>query len=263
MPRPGSRPVAAHGVPRPGWLQVLLVLLLAVPLVAGPAPLGHAADNALVVTVPGIREQVDRPPGFVTLAFAAPVDPSLAKILVQDATGANVTTGELVVEGTNLSSQLQEGLQPGTYTVSYRVADSEGNPQGGTFQFSYGPGSFTDAADRRWSGETAEPEVLKNQNPNAVTPAPPTSDEPTTPVATPGPGATASTSATATPPATSDPTAGGPASTPGRTTGPASAGDPGLPSTSTLVLGALALVALIGAGVGVLLHRRRSGGRHR
>ena len=163
---PGSRG-------RSRWLLLLGALLLGLAGLGLGARTAAAADNALVASEPGVREQVDQPPGFVTMAFAEEVDPSLAKMLVQDAAGNNVTVGTLVVEGTNLSSQLVDGLAPGTYTVTYRLARSDGEPQGGTFQFSYGPGTFTDAAERTWSGSAAEPEVLQNPDPNFVSPGPP------------------------------------------------------------------------------------------
>ena len=253
------------------WRRRLVTLVLAgllTTLVAGPAA---AADLELVVSDPGAREEVDRPPGFVTLAFSDEVDPSLAKMLVQDAGGANVTTGELVVEGTNMASQLVDGLAPGTYTVTYRLASTDGEPQGGTFQFSYGPGTFTDAAERTWSGTEDEPEVLKNEDPNAVTPAPPPDDEESEPP-TPAP----STSVTTLDPSPTDPSPTDltPSATPSATSGPTTAGsspvdppsassppavDPG-PRTGALVLGALALVALVAAGVALVLRRRA--GRH-
>lgn len=245
------------------WLVTLVLGGLLAALVAGPAA---AADHELVVSDPGPREQVDRPPGFVTLAFSDEVDPSLAKLLVQDASGANVTTGELVVEGTNMASQLLDGLAPGTYTVTYRLARTDGQPQGGTFQFSFGPGTFTDAAESTWSGTEDEPEVLQNEDPNAVTPAPPPEDEEPGPP-TPAP----STSVTTLDPSPTDPT---PSAAPSSTSGPTTAGsspadppsassppavDPG-PRTGRLVLGALALVALVAAGVALVLRRRA--GRH-
>jgi methionine-rich copper-binding protein CopC len=227
-----------------------------------------------VVTEPGIRAQVDRPPGFVTMAFSEPVDPSLAKMLVQDAAGTNVTTGELIVEGTNMSSQLVDGLAPGTYTVSYRLARPDGEPQGGTFQFSYGPGTFTDAADRRWSGAAEEPEVLKDPDPNAVSPTPaaPGTSEPggTQPPAGPSnsaaPTAVPSTPGP-TPTTSSGPTPGTEPSTGGATTQASPAPQGAAPPSSAgqarpwlLAAGVLAVGALATA-VGLVLRRRGRSGR--
>ena len=261
--------------PRHRWPAWLGKFVLGCAVVAGSAPTAAAAtDNELVVSDPGVREQVDRPPGFVTMAFHDEVDPSLANMLVQDPTGANVTTGPLVVEGTNMSSQLLDGLAPGTYTVTYRLARSDGQPQGGTFQFSFGPGTFTDAADRTWSGSPEEPEVLKNEDPNAVTPAPPPGSDPSGPASgapTLGSGApsdSAGPPTSAPSPSGTSPTGTTPSGTATTvTTSPAtpSAGPAGstgtTPRTAALVAGALVLVALVGAGVAVVLRRRRRPGR--
>ena len=266
----GSR---AAGPYRPFWFRLVLAVLLGGAVAGVSGTTAHAADNELVVTEPGIRAQVDRPPGFVTMAFTEPVDPSLAKMLVQDAGGTNVTTGELIVEGTNMSTQLVDGLAPGTYTVTYRLARPDGEPQGGTFQFSFGPGTFTDAADRRWSGSAEEPDVLKDPDPNAVSPTPtgPAASSPggAGPTAPPSTGA----SATAVPPATAGPSApssGSAEPTPGG--GPSSAGpstapsptppgpavpNPDGPGPAALVIGGALFLGAVAAAVALLLRRRR------
>jgi methionine-rich copper-binding protein CopC len=263
-----SRATGAH---RRLWLRLVLAVLLGGAVAGVHGTPAHAADNELVVTEPGIRAQLDRPPGFVTMAFSEPVDPSLAKMLVQDAGGTNRTTGGLIVEGTNMSSQLVDGLAPGTYTVTYRLARPDGEPQGGTFQFSYGPGTFTDAADRRWSGSAEEPDVLKDPDPNAVSPTPagPGASEPggTAPPATPS--SSLSPSAVPSPRDPSASTSGSADPAPG--TGPSSAGgttDPSPapqssegPGRAALVVGAVLVVGVLGAAVGLLLRRRRLGGR--
>ena len=261
----------ATGPHRRLWLRLVLAVLLGGAVAGVHVTSAHAADNELVVTEPGIRAQVDRPPGFVTMAFSQPVDPSLAKMLVQDAGGTNMTTGELIVEGTNMSSQLVDGLAPGTYTVTYRLARPDGEPQGGTFQFSYGPGSFTDAADRRWSGSAEEPDVLKDPDPNAVSPTPagPGASEPgrTAPPATPS--SSLSPTAVPSPRDPSASTSGSAGPTPGA--GPSSASgttDPSPapqssegPGRAALVVGAVLVVGVLGAAVGLLLRRRRLSGR--
>ena len=239
-------------------LRLLAALLLALGLAGVGVPPARAADNVLVASEPGDREELDRPPGFVTLAFEDPVDPSLAKLLVQDAGGTNVTVGGLVVEGTNLASQLADPLPEGTYTVTYRVARGDGQPQGGTFQFSYGPGTFAAPAST-WSGVDEEPAVLKNPDPNAVTPDP-RSAEPSpsgsgsSPGVPPGPGpgpGEPSTSPSASRPASTSPGAAGP---PTPTAGPTGDGAdrPGL------VVGALVLLGVAAAGTGLALQRRRT-----
>ena len=129
-----------------------------------------AQAYGLVASEPGVRQELDRAPGWVTLAFATEVDPSVAKVLVQDADGANVTIGSLIVEGTNLTTQLKDGLKPGTYTVSYRVNRPDGEPEGGAYQFAYGAGDFSEPPDPTWTGRAEEPEAMNDPDPNAVTP---------------------------------------------------------------------------------------------
>lgn len=109
---------------------------------------------------------MDRAPGAVTLVFDGKIDDGVAKVLVLDAKGANVTAGPLVVEATNVTTQLEDDLPKGTYTVHYRVDGQDGQPRGGAFQFSYGAGSFSDPPDRSWSGSANEPVILRGDNPN-------------------------------------------------------------------------------------------------
>ena len=144
---------------------VVALLLACAGLVVGAVP-AQAAAGGLVVSDPDNRQQVDDAPGAVTLVFEGKVDDRVAKILVLDASGKNVTSGPLVVEATNVTTQLTTRLAKGTYTVHYRVNGSGGEPRGGAFQFSYGQGSFTDLADKSWSGTAQEPEILRGDNPN-------------------------------------------------------------------------------------------------
>lgn len=151
-----------------GGIAVVVLGLLAVPT---------AAADPVVATEPLDRQELDAAPGWVTLAFDREVDPGSAKVLVLDAQGRNATVGQLIVEGTNVTTQLEDGLPRGTYTVRYRVVTTE-EPFGGAYQFSYGQGSFTDLPDRSWSGTDDEPPVLRNDDPNATTSAPPPSPRP-------------------------------------------------------------------------------------
>lgn len=159
-------------------LALLAALLLGGTFAALPTA-AHAV--APVASEPRDRQKVSQAPGAVTLAFSRTVDPSVAKVVVLGPNGENVTSGPLIVEGTNVTSQLQDGLGRGTYTVHYRVDGRDGAPEGGAYQFAYGSGSFTDLPDKSWSGEDDEPAVLAGTNPNgSEVPDPPSS------VSTPG-----------------------------------------------------------------------------
>ncbi|GAA3564574.1 hypothetical protein GCM10022197_20310 [Microlunatus spumicola] len=156
-------------------LALLLALLLGAALAALPAP---AEAVTPVASEPRSKQKVSQAPGAVTLAFERDVDPSVAKVVVIGPGGDNVTSGPLIVEGTNVTSQLTDDLERGTYTVHYRVDGRDGEPEGGAYQFAYGSGSFTDLPDRSWSGEDDEPAVLAGTNPNgSEAPDPPSSGD--------------------------------------------------------------------------------------
>jgi len=156
------------------WRRVAAMVLISV-VTAGLGSLLAATParaDGLVASEPGVRQELDQAPGWVTLAFDTEVDPSVAKVLVQDADGTNITTGSLIVEGTNVTTQLQDGLEPGTYTVSYRINGPDGEPAGGAYQFAYRAGDFRDPPDPTWTGRAEEPEAMSDPDPNAVTPRP-------------------------------------------------------------------------------------------
>lgn len=217
-------------------------------------PTASAEDNVVVASEPRSRQELTAAPGWVTIALDGDVDPTLAKMLVQDSGGRNVTTGELIVEGTNVTSQLIEGLAEDTYTVTYRTARADGQPAGGSFQFSYGKGTFSDALERTWSGTEAEPSVLKNPDPNAVTTAPVT--EPPSPRVTTSPAPTPPGSSPSTPTTASPSSTGTPSSTAGPSSGPGS--DGGL-SPTVFVIGAVLVSLVILAAVLITRRQRRAG----
>lgn len=233
------------------------------------------ADGLVVASEPMEHQEVDAAPGWVTLAFGDVVDASVAKMLVLDQSGHNVTTGQLIVEGTNMTSQLRDDLPRGTYTVQYRIDRPDGEPQGGAFQFSYGPGSWTTLDKKQWSGSAEEPDVMKNTDPNATTPQGP---EPSTstsvpeveggesggPTLTPNPGPT--TASAATPTATASPGEPVPATdqaTAQPTTEPT--GQPQPPDASPTtgmgalpwIIGGVVVLAAIAAGTVALARRGR------
>lgn len=161
-------------------VSVLSALLLAM-LVIIATPGSARAEQSLVGSDPQPQAELERAPGWVNLAFDSRVDAGIAKVLVLNADGQNVTTGQLIVEFNTITTQLIDDLPEGTYTVQYR-SDDEGDPLGGSFQFSYGSGSFSSDADTTWQGADSEPEVIKNPDPNATTtPAPQPSAEATEP----------------------------------------------------------------------------------
>ena len=162
------------------WIRLVLAAALAVGVAIIAATPADAAGVTLVASEPRARQTVDDQPGWVTIALGAPVDSSVAKIVVIGPDGDNVTTGDLIVEGTNVTTQLRDELPQGTYTVHYRVNGSGGEVAGGAFQFAYVTGTFSAQSDRSWSGSDHEPAILRGSDPNATT-EPPKSAPKTTP----------------------------------------------------------------------------------
>ena len=184
------------------WTLLPLALLAALLLGGGfsllPAP---AQAVTPIASDPRDRQKLSDAPDAVTLAFSRDVDPSVAKVIVVGPDGSNVTSGPLIIEGTNVTSRLNDDLAKGTYTVHYRIDGKNGEPEGGAYQFSFGSGSFTDLPDKSWSGEDKEPEVLSGTNPNGSQ-AP---DPPSTGKNTPGIEVTSQAATSAPPPPTEAP----------------------------------------------------------
>lgn len=253
---------------RSWWPSLPLVLLLALLLGGGLAVRPEPAQAVTpIASEPRDRQKVSQPPGAVTLAFTRQVDASVAKVVVIGPNGENVTSGPLIVEGTNVTSQLRGDLDRGTYTVHFRVDGRNGDPEGGAFQFAYGSGSFTDLPDRSWSGEDDEPAVLSGTNPNGSE-AP---DPPSTAPNTPGIEVTSQAASSAPPPPTEPPSTvqapPGPATD--QSTGPepsasaSASATPGGASGSSgapwIVGGVLLLLAVGGTAFG-LWHKNKESG---
>jgi methionine-rich copper-binding protein CopC len=244
----------------PLWL--LVALLLGGTLVALPTP-AHAVTP--VASEPLDREKVSRPPDAVTLAFSRDVDASVAKVVVLDADGDNVTSGPLIVQGTNVTTRLRSGLDRGTYTVHFRIDGSGGKPEGGAYQFRYGSGSFTDLPDRSWSGEDDEPAVLRGTNPNgSEAPDPPS----TKPASTPGIEVTSQAPTSQPPPPTDPPSdVKPPPGPPTDATDPASSSDPttatAIPAAGSgsggapWIVGGVLLLLAVGGTVFGLWHKNK------
>lgn len=169
------------------------------------------------------------------------VDPGLAKIVVRNSAGKNVTQGTIQIEGTNMVMPLAFDLPKDTYTVWWRGNRADGEAVGGAWQFSYGKGNWTDVPNSSWSGNANEPGEMASTDPNGEpTTAAPTSETPT---------ASASpTSASPTTDVTPTPTA------PASTGAPATGGDGG---NGWLIGGVVAVVVAAGAGTAVVLRKRR------
>ncbi|MFT3859846.1 copper resistance CopC family protein [Micropruina sp.] len=220
-----------------GLLGALAAALLLV-LVAPPAP-AHAEDDYLVGSDPQPRQELNDTPGWVTLAFKSKASAKLAKIIVLDAKGTNVTSGALIVEGTNVTTQLSFDLPKGTYSVYYRTSGTDGKPRGGAFQFAYGKGEWTALDKEVWVGEAEEPPIMSNPDPNASVPGVPSAS--TTESATTQP----SESADATAAAVTSPT-------------DAPSGESGSSPAGWLIAAGLVAAGLLGWAAVLFVRRKRS-----
>lgn len=164
------------------------------------AQVAGAEEPLLVASDPYEHQELDSPPSGVVLAFERAVDASVAQIVVTDKRGNNVNINSLIVEGTNVTAQVKPNLPKGTYTVHYQVKRSDGQVEGGAFQFSYGAGEWTSLPDKRWSGNSAQPTVLASPVVTTSTALPtPDATESATPTPTASEPASAIPSPSATP----------------------------------------------------------------
>lgn len=228
--------------------QLIGALVIGLLLTLTSSPSVARADDYLIGSDPQPRQELKETPGWVTLAFRSKATAKLAKIVVLNAAGKNVTSGALIVEGTNVTSQLQFSLPRGTYSVYYRTSDAAGKPRGGAFQFAFGPGQWTALDKEVWVGEAEEPPIMSNPDPNSSIPGIPTesptaepTEQPTEqPTDQPSPSATSEVTDSSTPAAT-------PSSDGGSTTG-------------WLVGAGIAVTALLAAAAVVFARRNRAAG---
>lgn len=141
-----------------------------------------AADDAPLTSDPGVHQVLTRAPSAVNLAFAWEINSEDARIYVLDKDDKNVSSSAPSVDTTNVTVQLDTGLDPGTYTVYYRVNGRTGGMIGGSYQFAIKTAHWTTLKKPVWSGSAHEPAMFKGDDPNQ-----PASKDPT-PSATVSPG---------------------------------------------------------------------------
>lgn len=94
-----------------------------------------AAHSALISVSPEDGAQLDASPEEVVLTFNEEVNQSFATIAVtgQD-NRENLAEGEPTVDGPVVSSRVSD-LEPGTYTVGYRITSADGHVVSGSSTF--------------------------------------------------------------------------------------------------------------------------------
>ncbi|MGW0916195.1 copper resistance CopC/CopD family protein [Streptomyces sp. NPDC002784] len=130
---------------------VLLLLAAAGLLLAGAGPV--SAHAALTGSDPQQGAVVEQAPEQVSLTFSEEVALSDDSVRVLAPDGERVDTGQPAgTSGTTYAVGLADGLEDGTYTVSYQVVSADSHPVAGAFTFSVGAPSATSVSV---SGETA------------------------------------------------------------------------------------------------------------
>lgn len=118
----------------------LVALLHTLVLSLGTPP--AAAHATLLSTDPAEGEVVAEAPDEVTFTFDEPVSLTASGIRAFDAAGEPVSV-EASSTDEVVSADLPEGLDDGTYVVTYRVVSADGHPIAGSLTFSIGAPSET------------------------------------------------------------------------------------------------------------------------
>ena len=128
--------------PRPFSAATALLALIvgfALTLVASPA----VAHDELIGSSPAAGSEVDALPAEITLTFSGVLidGAGTTQIVVTDASGADITGGDPVLDGTKVTQPLAASAAPGLVTVVWRVVSSDGHPASDQFTFTVAGGS--------------------------------------------------------------------------------------------------------------------------
>lgn len=123
MTRADARRRGAAGV-----VVAVLCALAAVLVAAAPAQ----AHTTLKEASPA-KDSTVPPPSQIVLTFNDEV--MVPRVVVTDAGGATHQSGAAQVDGVKVIQAIEGTLEPGTYTVSWRVVAQDGHPITGTYEF--------------------------------------------------------------------------------------------------------------------------------
>ncbi|WP_404442405.1 copper resistance protein CopC [Microbacterium marinum] len=135
-------------------LAVAALTLVSVFAVAAPA----SAHDELVGSSPAADAKLDTLPSEIVLTYPAAIMTDGAAIAVIDADGADLTTGDPVIETNTLTVPIDAaaGSADAGYAVEWRVVSSDGHPISGTIPFTVGDGEpLRDAAAPLADGSSA------------------------------------------------------------------------------------------------------------
>ena len=119
------------------WVVTLVGAVIAVLLgAAAPAQ----AHPTLLFTTPGADTAVAEPPASITLSFTEPVVLGENAVVISDGAGTVPAVGRVAAgrDGSAVVAGLTGELQPGTYTVRWRVIGADGDVVENEFRFAVG-----------------------------------------------------------------------------------------------------------------------------
>ena len=119
---------------------VLIGLFAVIGIVFAGAPAW--AHDELIGSSPAAGSEVDALPTEITLTFSGVLldEAGATQIVVTDASGADITGGDPVLDGTKVTQPLAATPAPGVVTVVWRVVSSDGHPVSDQFTFTVGAG---------------------------------------------------------------------------------------------------------------------------
>lgn len=136
--------------------------ILAAALLGAVAP--ASAHDAAESTSPSSGATVATPPESVSVTFNRNPLALGSQIVVSDAAGANWAAGTVEIVDNVAAQKLKAGAPAGLYTVTWRVASSDGHPIEGSF-------TFTATAGAAGSTAVAAVPTMGTAQPG-ITPAP-------------------------------------------------------------------------------------------
>lgn len=131
-------PFASGMTPARRLFALLLVSLAAAAgsLVAATPAVAHAR---LVSVTPKDGSTLTSRPALAQLTFSEEVSSQFVTVEVSGPGGSSGASGRPVTKGTVVTQPLAADLEPGEYTVSYRVVSVDGHPITGETSFRYDP----------------------------------------------------------------------------------------------------------------------------
>lgn len=126
--------------PLPPFARVLGAILTAVALMAATALTASPADAhaRLEGSSPQDGATLSAVPPEIMLRFNEPIEEGLNQVSVKSGS-TEVAKGDPQVDGSNVYQPIEYTMDPGEYTVTYKVVSADGHPVSGTFTFTYAP----------------------------------------------------------------------------------------------------------------------------